>query len=216
MLGALVLSGAMMFLSAGTLDWPAGWIFLGLNALTQLVSAAVLIPRQAGLLADRARAQPGTKAWDRFFVMGIMVFGTAGILITAGLDARFEWSLPIHAGIQGAGLVLAFCSQVFVLWAMASNPFFATTVRIQANREHRVASGGPYRWVRHPGYLGSLVYNLAIPLVLGSWWAYLPAGFTILLLFIRTGLEDRTLQEELPGYPGYTTAVRFRLIPGIW
>jgi len=216
MIGALVVFGAILFLSAGKLDWFSGWVFLGLNALTQLVSAAVLIPRQSGLMAERTRVREGTKSWDRFFVLGIMVFGTAGIIITAGLDARFGWSTPIHQNFAAVGLALAFSSQMFVLWAMASNPFFATTVRIQTDRGHRVASSGPYRWIRHPGYLGSLIYNLSVPLVLGSLWAYLPAAVTILLLFVRTGLEDGTLRAELPGYPNYASAVRHRLIPGIW
>ena len=105
---------------------------------------------------------------------------------------------------------------MFVLWAMASNPFFAATVRIQSERGQEVVSAGPYRLVRHPGYLGALVYNLAIPLVLGSLWTFIPALFTIALLVVRTALEDRTLQAELPGYAAYTAAVRRRLIPGLW
>ena len=108
------------------------------------------------------------------------------------------------------------CRRTFVLWAMASNPFFATTVRIQDDRGHRVVSSGPYRLVRHPGYFGSLIYNLVIPLVLGSLWTFLPALLTIALLVLRTRLEDRTLQAELPGYPEYAAVVRHQLIPGVW
>jgi protein-S-isoprenylcysteine O-methyltransferase Ste14 len=99
---------------------------------------------------------------------------------------------------------------------MASNPFFATTVRIQDDRGHCVVSSGPYRPVRHPGYLGSMIYNLVIPLVLDSLWTFIPALLTILLLVVRTKLEDRTLQAELPGYRKYAAAVPYRLIPGIW
>ena len=153
---------------------------------------------------------------DRFFATAIVVFGTLAVLITAGLDARFGWSAPIGSGLWGLALTLAFGSQMFVLWAMATNPFFATTVRIQGERGHHVVSSGPYQLVRHPGYLGSLIYNLAIPLVLGSLWTFLPALLTIALLVLRTRLEDRTLQAELPGYPEYAAIVRHRLIPGLW
>ncbi|HEX2953959.1 MAG TPA: isoprenylcysteine carboxylmethyltransferase family protein, partial [Bacillota bacterium] len=107
-------------------------------------------------------------------------------------------------------------SQMFVLWAMYTNPFFATTVRIQNDRGQTVIQCGPYRLVRHPGYLGSIVFNLASPLALGSWWTFLPALFSIILIMIRTGLEDRTLRTELPGYPKYAATTRYRLFPGIW
>jgi len=137
-------------------------------------------------------------------------------LITAGLDARFGWSGSLSRGLWGLGLVIAFSSQMFVLWAMASNPFFAATVRIQGDRDHNVVRNGPYRLVRHPGYLGSVIYNLVIPLVLASWWTFIPALLSVVLLIIRTALEDCTLQAELPGYQEYSKITRFRLIPRVW
>jgi protein-S-isoprenylcysteine O-methyltransferase Ste14 len=216
MIGAWIIFGAILFLSAGRLDWTMGWAYLGLNALTQVLSALVLIPRRADMLTERTRVGTGTKEWDRFFAPAIVIAGTLAVIVTAGLDVRFGWSAPLGNGLWGAGLALAFCSQIFVLWAMASNPFFATTVRIQDDRGHRVVSSGPYRLVRHPGYLGSIVYNLVIPLVLDSLWTYIPALLTILLLVVRTKLEDRALQAELPGYRKYAAAVPYRLIPGIW
>ncbi len=216
MIAALVVFGAILFLSAGRLNWLAGWIYLGMNALTQALSGLVLIPRQPGMLEERSKVREGTKGYDRILAPAIVIFGTLAVLITAGLDARFGWSGPISYILLGIGIVLMFGSQMFVLWAMASNPFFAATVRIQADRGHQIVSTGPYRLVRHPGYAGSLIYNLAIPLVLGSWWTYLPVLIVIALLVIRTALEDRTLQNELPGYTKYAESVRCRLIPGLW
>jgi protein-S-isoprenylcysteine O-methyltransferase Ste14 len=216
MIAAMGIFGAILFLAAGRLDWLAGWVYLGMNTLTQVLSAVVLIPRQSGMLAERSRVREGTKGWDRFLAPAIALVGTLVVLITAGLDARFAWSAPISSGVWRLGLALAFCSQMFVLWAMASNPFFALTVRLQDERGHTVVSSGPYRFVRHPGYLGSVLYNLACPLVLGSLWTFLPALLTIALLFVRSGLEDRTLQAELPGYREYAASVRYRLIPGVW
>jgi protein-S-isoprenylcysteine O-methyltransferase Ste14 len=216
MIAALVIAWVILFLAAGRLDWTAGWVYLGMNFLTQALSAIVLLPRRPDMLAERSKVREGTKDWDRVLAPAIVVFGTPAVLITAGLDARFGWSAPIGSSLWGLALALAFGSQMFVLWAMATNAFFATTVRIQDERGQRVVSSGPYQLVRHPGYLGSLIYNLAIPLVLGSLWTFVPALITVALLILRTRLEDRTLQAELPGYPEYKAVVRHRLIPGVW
>jgi protein-S-isoprenylcysteine O-methyltransferase Ste14 len=168
------------------------------------------------MLDERSKVREGTKGYDRILVPAIVIFGTLAVLITAGLDARFGWSGTLNGWLLGAGVTLAFLSQLFVLWAMASNPFFAFTVRIQDDRGHTVINNGPYQLVRHPGYAGSLLYNLAIPLVLNSWWTYIPAILTAVLILVRTGLEDRTLLEELPEYRAFATKVRCRLLPGIW
>jgi protein-S-isoprenylcysteine O-methyltransferase Ste14 len=213
---ALVFFGTVLFLSAGTSSWRNGWIYLGMNALTQVLSALVLIPRQPDMLDERSKVREGTKGYDRILAPAIVIFGTLAVLITAGLDARFGWSGTLNGWLLGAGVTLAFLSQLFVLWAMASNPFFALTVRIQDDRGHTVINNGPYQLVRHPGYAGSLLYNLAIPLVLNSWWTYIPAILTAVLILVRTGLEDRTLLEELPEYRAFATKVRCRLLPGIW
>jgi protein-S-isoprenylcysteine O-methyltransferase Ste14 len=216
MSAAWIVFGALLFVAAGKLNWPAGWAYLGLNALTQILSSLVLIPRRPDMLAERSQIRAGTKGWDRFFAPAIVIAGTLAVLITAGLDERFGWSDPFSLGLWSSGLILAFCSQMFVLWAMASNPFFSTTVRIQADRGQSVTSSGPYRFVRHPGYFGSTIYNLVIPLVLDSAWTFIPALLTIGLIIIRTGLEDRTLKAELPGYQAYTEIVKHRLFPGLW
>lgn len=113
-----------------------------------------------------------------------------------------------------AGIILSVTGWAFFLWAMASNPFFSESVRIQEN--HQVASRGPYRLVRHPGYLGNLIGCLGQPLMFGSWWSFIPAILTIIVFVIRTSLEDKTLQKELNGYAEYVKQVRFRLVPGIW
>ncbi len=216
MTAGLVVFGALLFLAAGKLSWTAGWVYLGMNALTQLLSAAVLIPRQGDMLAERSQVRQGTKSWDRWLAPLIVIVGTLAVLLTAGLDARFGWSQPLNGSLWAGGIAVAFASQMFVLWAMASNPFFSTTVRIQDERGHSVTRSGPYGLVRHPGYAGSLVYNLAIPLVLGSWWTFIPALLTLALIVVRTGLEDRALQGELPGYSEYAALVKYRLVPGIW
>lgn len=216
MSAALIIFGALLFITAGKLNWTEGWVYLGMNAMTQLLSALVLIPRSGDMLTERTKVRQGTKDWDRFLAPAIVIVGTFAVLFTAGLDHRFGWSNPIFSGLWWFGVAMAFASQMFVLWAMASNRFFATTVRIQEDRGHTVAAAGPYRFVRHPGYSGPLIYNLAIPLVLGSWWVFIPVFFTIALTFVRTWLEDRTLCAELAGYREYAIQTHYRLIPGIW
>jgi protein-S-isoprenylcysteine O-methyltransferase Ste14 len=99
---------------------------------------------------------------------------------------------------------------------MASNEFFSGLVRIQADRGHTVITSGPYRFVRHPGYVGAIVFDLAVSLFLGSLYAFVPAGLTVLAIIVRTALEDATLQTELDGYRDYAQRVRCRLLPGIW
>ena len=100
---------------------------------------------------------------------------------------------------------------------MRVNPYFEKTARIQKDRDQKVITTGPYCYVRHPGYIGTIVgYALAPPIMLGSWWALLPALLATLSLIVRTALEDRMLQDELDGYAAYAARVRFRLVPYLW
>jgi protein-S-isoprenylcysteine O-methyltransferase Ste14 len=216
MVFSLLIFGALLFLIAGKWLWIAGCVYLAMNAVTQLLSAFVLIPRQGGMLAERSRVHEDTKDWDRVLAPAITIVGTLAVLVTAALDARFGWSKDFPAGWQGVGAAFAFASQMFVLWAMASNSFFSTMVRIQTDRGHAVIQSGPYRYIRHPGYAGALVYTLLVPIVLGSWWTFIPALITIVLIMLRTRLEDQTLQAELPGYQEYAARVKYRLVPCIW
>jgi len=134
-----------------------------------------------------------------------------------GLDERFGWSPPLDSAIHITALISYALGQGLFSWAMASNKFFSSVVRIQMDRNQTVATGGPYRYVRHPGNVGYITsFFLATPVALGSSWALIPGGIGTLLLIIRTALEDRTLLEELDGYKEYAQQVRYRLLPGIW
>jgi protein-S-isoprenylcysteine O-methyltransferase Ste14 len=122
--------------------------------------------------------------------------------------------MPLFAFILGVGI--AVLSAALIAWAMRSNKFFSSVVRIQKDRGHVVVSSGPYRFVRHPGYTGISAFTLATPLILNSLWAFVPAVLTAAVSGLRTFLEDRTLHNELEGYPDYARKVRYRLVPGIW
>lgn len=215
-LAQLIFFGLLLFLIAGRLDWRGGWSFLALGAATQILSAILFLPHHADLISERSKMQANTKSWDRVLAPLVAMVGPLAWVLTAGLDARFRWSGPLPTALWISAILVGFGSSLFTLWAMTTNRFFAATVRIQEDRGHHVIDSGPYRIVRHPGYLGAVVYDLVVPLVLGSWWAFIPAVVTVALIFVRTALEDRTLQAELPGYAQYAQRTKFRLLPGIW
>ena len=134
----------------------------------------------------------------------------------AGLDARFHWTKDIPALVYALGVVVYLAGHAIMQWARYTNRFFSSMVRIQTDRGQTVCKEGPYRYVRHPGYVGGILFEVTTGIVLGSWWACVPQVIAALLLIWRTSKEDRTLQSELPGYDEYARETRFRLLPGVW
>jgi protein-S-isoprenylcysteine O-methyltransferase Ste14 len=134
----------------------------------------------------------------------------------ATLDAgRMGWS-DVALWVIGTGYILLISGVAVTAWAQAVNPFFEPGVRIQTERAQRVITSGPYRVVRHPGYIAAIAMFIGIPLALASWWALLPAALATALLVVRTSLEDRLLKAELSGYVEYARRTRYRLLPGLW
>jgi protein-S-isoprenylcysteine O-methyltransferase Ste14 len=213
--GFTILWGAVLFLSAGRLDWPRGWIYLGLCVLGLVVNGAGVIRKNPELVRERWKKRADTKTFDKVF----MVLYTPTVFVmpaVAGLDAvRFGWS-SMGPETLYIGVALHLVSILPIAAAMASNPFLETTVRIQTDRGHRVITTGPYRVVRHPMYVGAILHFLGTPLVLGSVWTSVPVGTAILMFVVRAALEDRTLRRELPGYEEYAQRTRWRLLPGVW
>lgn len=205
---------ALLLLSAGAVRWPAAWIYLGLIVTLLVTSLVVVLPRNPEVIAERSRRHAGTKRFD--VVVGV-IFPLAylAVPIVAGLDHRWSWS-TLPAVAMGIGLGVVALGQVPITAAMAVNPFLERTVRVQAEREHRVIDRGPYAVVRHPMYVGVVLQHLGIPLVLGAAWAFVPVAAVVVTLVIRTALEDRTLRAELPGYAAYAERTRARLVPGVW
>ncbi len=214
----VILPAVILFGLAGRLDWVAGWVYLLISAGVGLFSRVWLLRNNPALAAERGAAyeHKDAKSWDRWLMISVGLLGPLVILVVASLDERYSWSAPVAPGLQVAAAILLLAGSASAVWAMMSNPFFSATVRIQKDRGHTTVSGGPYRFVRHPGYLSGLVVYLASPVLLESWWALIPAGVVTLLIFVRTALEDRTLHEELDGYRAYAARVRYRLIPGVW
>jgi len=211
---SLVLMAAVLFGAAGRFDWPLAWAFLGANLAFAVLGFAILDPE---LIRERARPGGATLRWDRWLSVTGFVWLFPLALLVASLDAgRFGWSPPVPRAVPVLALGVFALGNAFALWAARTNRFFSSFVRIQTERGHRVVTGGPYAFVRHPGYSGGLLAMWVAPLALGSLWGLLPASLGLCFFLARTAREDRFLHEQLPGYREYAERVRWRLIPGVW
>ena len=211
----LIVMGVALFWSAGRIDWWPAWAALAVMSVWRIATAGIILGFNPDLLAERMGPRRGAKRWD------IAIMSTLGLTqlaryIVAGLDQRSGWTGGLPLVAQVGALIISILGYTLVVWATASNAFFSQIVRIQTERNHTVATGGPYQYMRHPAYLGALAYELAVPTLLASWWAFILSLLNAVLLIVRTALEDRTLQAELTGYPDYARQVRYRLLPGIW
>lgn len=210
-----IIIALLMFLPADTLVWTKGWLFVLVILAAISAVLAVLYRVNPEVIVARTSFHEGTKAWDRI-LLSVYFPAMAAVLIVAALDdGRFHWfPVPWWACLIGYALLLAGLG--IITWAEAVNRFFEVTVRIQTDRGHEVIETGPYAIVRHPGYVGGILHGIGIALSLGSLWALIPAGVASIVLIVRTGWEDQTLQEELTGYREYAAKVPYRMLPGIW
>jgi protein-S-isoprenylcysteine O-methyltransferase Ste14 len=204
-----------LFLPAGTWAWSKGWLFLGVLLVSGGLGAWCIWRLNPDLYAARINPHRGTKPWDKILICFAIPAMLAIFPVAALDDGRFHW-FPVSWWVCGVGYVLFLASMGVVTWAEAVNKFFEVTVRIQTERGHKVIDTGPYAIVRHPGYVGGILFCVGAALCLGSLWALVPAGLASALLILRTQWEDQTLQAELTGYQEYTERVRYRLIPGVW
>lgn len=214
MMICLVLA-VILFAAAGTLSWIRGWIYFVYTLLAEVCTLIILAKKAPETLNQRGTTHPGVKTFDKVFNIAWLVISPITPMI-AGVDAvRFGWSsMPIATLYVGAALLAV--ASIIITYAMVENEHFESLVRIQTDRKHRVVTTGPYRFVRHPGYAGGILWMVGIPLMLGSWLTFVPVGAVILLFIIRTTFEDQTLRRELEGYEAYARRTRFRLFPGIW
>lgn len=212
----LFISGCCFFIAAGRIALPRGWLYYLLAVALSLAGNLILFFRSPELLNERGRAGENTESWDKVLLLLLFATNLIVLPLVAGLDSgRFQWSaLPKFYSCTGV-FIQVFASLI-VLWAALENPFFEGTMRLQKERRQYAVSGGPYAYIRHPGYLGMSLNTLPLPFIVGSRAALLPAFLAIIIIIIRTALEDRLLLEHLPGYRDYARKVRYRLFPPIW
>ena len=214
--GMTLLTATACFLSAGTLHWPRGWVYLGLQVAIVTASLVLIVRANPALVTARGRIHHDAKRFDKV-ILRIYVLLLFAVVVVAGLDAvRYHWSAVLPFATVYWGVLLNLLTTVPVVWALLVNPFAEPAVRIQKEREHVPITKGPYRFVRHPMYAGLILGSAAPPLILGSAWALVPAAASMILFVVRTALEDRTLCAELRGYREYAQQTRYRLLPGIW
>jgi len=213
-LSTLLLAVIFFFIAAGRITYLWGWVYLAVSLLALIFGAMYVLKRNPQAINERGRPAEGQKAWDKM-IMSVYIVFFVSVYIISGLDARFNWSrVPIWLHL--VGVLVTFASGTLTYAAMAHNKFLSMYVQVAQERGHRVATSGPYRYVRHPMYVSLVVGWPALALLLGSYWALVPGLVASGLIVVRTALEDRTLQAELPGYTDYSRQVRFRLLPGVW
>jgi protein-S-isoprenylcysteine O-methyltransferase Ste14 len=213
-LGFVVVAGAILFGAAGTIHVPSFWLYLGVSTVLYLLALGLIYLRSPDLIQERLHPGAGEKDKVSIAAMVALLALDFGI---AGLDlGRFHWTHALPLGAQVAGLVAVVCGFAIILWAMLVNQYFSSAVRLQEDRGQTVITSGPYRFVRHPGYTGGILFMVANGIALGSWLSVLPMLLVIPILIRRTLIEETMLQDGLPGYAEYMKRVRYRIIPGVW
>ena len=211
------LMAALLFVPAGTLNWPAGWVYIAEFFVGSVAVSYWLAKHDPALLEERFSApfQRPQRSWDRVF-MAFISFGWCAWMVVMGLDAvRFHLShMPLWLQVIGAfgpplGIYIGYRT-------FRENSFAAPIVKIQKERGQQVVTTGPYSIVRHPMYAGAIFFIVGAPLLLGSWYGLALSPLFILLIAIRAVLEERTLREGLEGYGDYMTRVRYRFVPLVW
>lgn len=208
---------ALLFYAAGRTNIPRAWFCLIVNLIGMFGGIIIVAARNPELVNHRGRwkKKKDTKLWDRFWLPAYGITAYYAPYFVIGLDIKYRWS-SLGVGFAVIGSILFIVGSLFLHWAMLVNTYFEVTVRIQKDRDHKVITTGPYKIVRHPGYVGAILWTVSSPLIVGSVFALVPAVVAVGLLVIRTILEDRMLYRELDGYGEYAATVKYKLLPWLW
>lgn len=201
----------VLFLPAGTLTYWPGWVYLLVLLGPALAIFPWLLKHSPDLLANRMRMREEAPT-QRWVVLVSGVFLVAAFVVP-GLDYRWGWSNVPWAVVLAADVVVLI-GYLMVIQVFRVNRFASRVVEVR--QAQTVIDTGPYAWVRHPMYTGTIVMYLASPLALASYWALIPGALIVPVLVVRILDEEALLRRDLPGYSAYTERVRYRLVPGIW
>ena len=208
----------VLLICGGDLGWWQAWLYSLLIVAAGIGGRLWAERRHPGLTAERQNIEnfQNAKAWDKVLAPLMAVSIVFPLVIVAGLDHRYHWSPEFPLWVNAVGFILIALGYFLGAWSLAENRFFYSVVLVQTDRGHVVCDSGPYRFVRHPAYAGSIFPLFGIVLALDSVWTLFPVAAATIITVLRTVLEDRTLKEELPGYRDYARRVRYRLLPGIF
>lgn len=207
--------GVVLFLSAGTVYWMEGWIFLSMLSVYIVYSTLWSLENTPELLKERLRIRK-TQKWDKI-ILSLFSVCFVALFVMPGLDVRAQWT-PVEIPIIVKVLAFVGVSISFILIFLVTkeNAYASKAIKIQENKGHTVVTTGLYRYVRHPLYAAGMILLVCMPLALGSLYSLIPGALSAVLFIVRTYLEDMMLHEELPGYREYAQKTRYRLVPGIW
>lgn len=210
-IGAAIGLAALFFLPAGTLAYWQAWVYLAIVLIPMAFVAVYMLRNSPDLLQRRLQARERERTQQGVITFGI--FFLLGAFLIPGFDRRWGWSImPWWVTVAADLLVLLGYATIFRVFR--ENQYTSRTVQVEQGQQ--VVSTGPYAVVRHPMYVGVLVFYLASPIALGSWWAFLPAAVIVPILVVRILNEEQVLERDLPGYREYEQKTRYRLLPGIW
>lgn len=209
-----LLRSIALLLPAGNLLWPAGWLFL-LSGLAVDLKDRFAMSADLKAERDSMGSREGSQRWDKLLAMVRFALQCLA-LVLSGLDHRLGWSHQVPVCMQVAAFLIIMGGYTLRGWAQTHNRFFSSIVRVQTDRGHNVCSTGPYAWIRHPGYCGSIMIYLAMPIMLGGYWAICAVIPMVALWEARAVWEERLLKEKLQGYEEYMRRVRYRYVPGVW
>ena len=208
--GALLV-GLLIFLPAGTLSYANGWLFMAVLFVPMLIAGFVMLFKSPDFLAKRLDAKEKQAAQKGVLAFAGLMF--IGGFVVAGLDYRFGWS-NMPRGVVIAGVVVFLLSYLLYAEVMRENAYLSRTIQVQEGQ--KVVSTGLYGIVRHPMYTTTIFLFLAIPVILGSWYALLIFAFYPAIIIVRLKDEEQLLTRELDGYAEYKQKVKYRLFHVIW
>lgn len=207
----LIIIMLLIFLPAGSMKYANGWLFIGLLFIPMLIMGVVLFVKNPMLLEKRLNAKENEKEQKGVVVISGIMF-LAGFIV-AGLNYRFDWwMIPKWAVIAASVVFIA--SYVMYAEVLRENTYLSRTVEVQ--EEQKVIDTGLYGVIRHPMYTATIFMFLAIPLILGSFWAFLIFLLYPLTIILRIDNEEKVLENGLTGYADYKKKVKHRIIPFIW